>query len=384
MSEATPRGQRAKRMALVAVGGSVVLTMALAPVAQADQVTRQRSETSNSGTATANSGGNTAIGNSSINTAVTGQTATGGTVGANSGGGGNTSNGTAVISTGTATAQGNVATNNTTQGAVHGGDAGGVHVAEQSSFVTNTATALANTGGNTAIGNDSDNLTDTLQSASGDVASNSATGGNASDGTGSVTTGAADATGNVADNAVVQAVAGGVGAGVSVVTQTVDVLNSGDATADSGGNVGIGNSSINTAISDQTADGGIVGANSSTGGNSSNGTGSVVTGAATAAGNVASNRTTQSAGPDASFLSVILQDIITANSGIATAASGDNTGIGNESDSFILGTQTATGDVASNAAPAGNTSDGLGFLSTGIADAVGNSASNEQTQSATG
>jgi hypothetical protein len=36
-------------MALVAVGGTAVLTMALAPVAGADQVTRQRSETVNNG-----------------------------------------------------------------------------------------------------------------------------------------------------------------------------------------------------------------------------------------------------------------------------------------------------------------------------------------------
>jgi hypothetical protein len=381
MSEATLRGQRAKRMALVAVGGSVVLSMALAPVAQADQVTRQRSETTNTGEARANSGGNTAIGNESLNTASSSQTATGGIVGANSASNSNTSNGTAQVTTGAATANGNIASNNTTQQA-SGGDEGGVHVTDQSSFVTNTALAVANSGDNTAIGNFSDNLTDTTQDASGDVASNTANGSNDSDGTGAVVTGAATANGNLATNDLVQAVSGGVGDGVTVVVQTVDVLNSGTAEANSGGNLAIGNLSTNAAFTDQTATGGVdgVGANSATGTNTSNGTGSVITGAANATGNQSATSSSQSVAPSASFLAVILQDVVTANNGIATAASGDNDAEGNASVNVASNTQAASGDVASNTSTAGNDSDGLGFIATGIANALGNHATDETTQ----
>lgn len=386
MSEATPRGQRAKRMALVAAGGSVILTMALAPVAEADQVTRQNASTTNNGSATANSGNNSATGNASTNSATSNQTATGGGapggIASNSSNTKNSSKGTAKITTGTATAKGNDASNTTSQKATGGEDAGGgVNVAEQNSFVTNTALAVANSGGNTAAGNLSFNTTSATQNATGDIATNQDRSSNTSDGTAEITTGAAAASGNTASNELVQAVAGGVGDGLTNVVQTANVFNSGDAFATSGGNVGTGNASFNSTTSDQTATGGAIGSNSSTGANTSNGTAEITTGRANASGNVSTTKTGQSVlSPDSSFLAVMLQDIVASNNGIADAANGANFADGNLSNNGAVSIQAATGDLASNTANSGNDSDGLGFVATGIANALGNEATDQTTQ----
>ena len=113
MSE-TPHGRRAKRMALVVVGGAVVLTTVMAPAAMADEITFQDSNVVNAGAAAANSGGNVAIGNASTNVAATGQGAVGG-LASNNATTSNTSNGTATITTGAATAAGSVAANDVDQ-----------------------------------------------------------------------------------------------------------------------------------------------------------------------------------------------------------------------------------------------------------------------------
>ncbi len=147
----------------------------------------------------------------------------------------NDSDGTAIIETGDATAIGNQSnTEITQQGAAQGGGGrgGGDAEVDQSADVNNEGDADANTGGNSAIGNNSQNQATSNQDAAaasgrgganvlgvsqddgrssdaaapgaGATASNNATASNSSDGTADVATGDANAAGNVSNTEINQ------------------------------------------------------------------------------------------------------------------------------------------------------------------------------------
>ncbi|HEV2809520.1 MAG TPA: hypothetical protein VGV93_03875, partial [Acidimicrobiales bacterium] len=188
----------------------------------------------NEGTADADTGGNTAIGNNSINVVENRQSAvaanldttTTGTIpghnnASNTSSASNTSNGTAAIETGDAEAVGNVSdteVNQTADAGTGGFFGGGV---DQDAAVVNIGDANANTGGNTAIGNNSTNVVSNDQTAvavgddgvvdpccpqpqAANSASNTSTAANTSDGTAAISTGDAAAVGNVSQTAIDQ------------------------------------------------------------------------------------------------------------------------------------------------------------------------------------
>ena len=187
----------------------------------------------NQGTAEANTGDNTAIGNNSVNVVENRQSAvasdagttTTGTIpghnnASNTSSASNTSNGTAAIETGDADAVGNVSDTevNQTADATGGFFGGGV---DQDAAVANVGDANANTGGNTAIGNNSTNVASNDQTAvavgdngvvdpccpqpeGANAAGNTSTAANTSDGTAAISTGDADAAGNISETAIGQ------------------------------------------------------------------------------------------------------------------------------------------------------------------------------------
>jgi hypothetical protein len=244
----------------------------------------------NAGVAVANSGGNVATGNDSFNVAVNDQDATGVIASNAAGGGGNASDGTATIVTGSATAVGNQSATTITQAATTGDDALGIDVVVQPATVVNLGAAVANSGLNSATGNDSFNLAFNFQDANGLIASNVANGaGNASDGHASVLTGAATAVGNDSMTSIdTAATTGDDGLGLNVVYAPAFVLNAGFALANSGFNGPVvGNDAFGLVVNVQSA-GGLIASNVANAvGNSSLGSASVATGAANAAGNKA-------------------------------------------------------------------------------------------------
>ena len=282
----------------------------------------QTSDVGNSGGAEANSGGNTSTGNASTNTAsaTTGATGSGGLLGGllgvNLGVGApsNTSTGTSNVTTGPATATGNQADTGVSQHSAGGGGGGfGFAAPVQSSGVVNQGGAAADTGGNSGIGNNSDNRAVSNQNVSGGlIGANINLGGptNNSSGTSNITTGPATATGNASETTVDQNRVGGHGVhgqGVTFVPgvgfvptaglggacsgfgggQRSTVVNSGQAVANTGGNESIGNNSRNEAVSNTTVGGGLIGLNLTLGGptNNSSGTSTIATGVADAVGN---------------------------------------------------------------------------------------------------
>ena len=189
----------------------------------------------NVGEANANTGGNTAIGNNSVNivrnrqraAALDGTTTTGTVPGANhasnTSSASNTSNGTAAIQTGDADAVGNISNTEINQtanaaGGTSGFFGGGV---DQDATVVNVGDANANTGDNTAIGNNSANFAGNRQTAvavgddgavdpccpqpeGANTAGNTSTAANTSDGTAAISTGDADAVGNISETGINQ------------------------------------------------------------------------------------------------------------------------------------------------------------------------------------
>lgn len=285
----------------------------------------QSAGVTNSGSASANSGGNVAVGNNSTNTVT-------------AGGGGllsvpldllsttNSSTGNAAVTTGPASAVGN-----SSQTAIGQSDASGRQVSgflagqSQSAGVTNAGSASANSGGNAAIGNNSTN-TVTAGPAGGVAGVGVTLGGAVNNSTGDarVTTGAANAAGNSSATNVGQssgvgagggtgvaarpgggAVAGVGGAGVGAAPcgsgrfasfQDVEVRNQGQARADTGNNVAIGNNSTNDFAAGQTVSGSLLAVGINIGGpvNNSSGTAVINTGPATAVGNNAVTQVGQS------------------------------------------------------------------------------------------
>lgn len=280
------------------------------------------------------------------------------------------------------------------------GQAGALEIVDQTATNVNVGVAVANTGGNLAVGNASDNDADVDQAAvaigggGGDtVAVNTADASNESNGTASIVTGPATATGNTASNTTSQVADGGGDDGIVIADQTANNINVGIGVANTGLNAGIGNASDNDADVDQFAlaigggGGDTIAANNAEAENESNGTASIITGPATAHGNIASNTTNQVLDGDADGLFVADQTVNNLNFGIGIANSGLNLGVGNVSDNeaeaeqFALALPGGGGDaVAVNDTSASNSSNGLANIVTGPATATGNTANNINNQ----
>jgi len=262
------------------------------------------------------------------------------------------------------------------------GSASADEVTVQDAHVTNVGAAAANSGGNVAVGNASQNTAACGQGAVGVVASNSCQASNASDGSADVKTGDATAVGNDSETEVAQSHDGGDGGGLAVTVQHSDTTNAGLAAANSGGNVGVGNASQNTAACLQGA-AGLIASNTCDASNASDGSVSIETGDATAVGNHAKTKTSQHAGVgDGAGLAMVVQDSDVDNFGAAAANSGGNIGLGNVSNNLALNLQGAFGLIASNNGSAKNASNGSTSIKTGNATAVGNSSDTEVEQDA--
>lgn len=313
------RRRAATALAMVSLLGAVGIGRADAQIVI--PIGGQSSNVANNGGAQANTGGNSSTANSSSNTATSTVGSQGGggllgtLVGVNLGLGAptNTSTGTSNITTGPATATGNQSGTGVGQSSTGGGGTSRFAPAPvQSSGVVNEGAASANTGGNSGVGNSSENTaTNNLTSSGGLVNAVVNLGGptNNSSGTSNITTGPASAIGNVADTTVEQTRVGGHGVdgqgltfvpGVGFVPtaglggdcsgrggQRSSVVNRGEAVANTGNNTSVGNSSRNVATNNQTISGGLIGLGINIGGptNNSDGTSTIVTGPAVAVGN---------------------------------------------------------------------------------------------------
>jgi len=259
----------------------------------------------NFGLGVANSGLNLGVGNASTNDATnvqdataTGTDAAGSVVANNTGDPSNWSDGSANIDTGCACAVGNTSVTDLTQlSDATIGDAG-FAIIDQTQDVTNTGTAIANTGLNVAAGNLSDNTVTNVQTATADgtagaasvTANNTGSPTNWSNGAVAIVTGNAFALGNLSGTGGDQVINVD-GGDFALVTQDKTVDNDGTGIANSGLNAGVGNASVNdsTNVQDAAAAGGddnLVANNIGDPSNTSNGAASIVTGDATAFGNV--------------------------------------------------------------------------------------------------
>jgi len=398
---------RSGAIALLFSSAVMLFVLLFGGVAAADEA----ATTANAGAAGANTGGNGAAGNGSQNGATSGQaavSATGGddAVAPNNATTGNSSNGSASITTGDANATGNSATNNTQQTVVEGHN-GVVSITDQNATIFSGGAASANTGGNTAVGNGSQNNALALQGAAslgnnGDaVATNDATVRNESGGDARVVTGDATATGSTSNNTINQSNTIDCSTCLGVVVlgdQNANIVNVGLAVANTGGNVAVGNASQNNAASLQGSlalnggQGDSVAANTGTASNNSNGSAGIITGDATAVGNVATNNVSQVTNINApGAMGVIVltdQNAAAVNVGIAIANTGLNTAVGNLSAStavVIQGAVSGAGppaddNVASNDGIASTDSNGTANITTGTAGAAGNRSTTNLTQ----
>ncbi|MBV9329129.1 MAG: hypothetical protein JO352_35950 [Chloroflexi bacterium] len=360
----------------------------------------QNANVLNSGSATATTGGNNAIGNNSLNDVRNRQDPHTNRVANNVGTVTNHSDGTAGVDTGNATSTGNSSSTGVNQIANGGttGSLGGIVIVNQSAHVTNHGTATAKTGGNHAIGNNSDNLANNVQGAvsgrgppgANSVANNSGAATNNSDGTARITTGDATAVGNSSDTNITQGASGSIDGklgGLVLVTQHAPVTNTGSAVATTGNNRAIGNFSDNDVRNRQQAAAGSairnsVAANFGQARNNSDGTARVSTGDASATGNDASTTITQWANYDAKgagSFSIVDQAAPVFNHGTAVARTGNNRAVGNDSFNTAVNNQRARtvggrprSAVAANFGQAGNISDGTAKITTGDAEANGN------------
>ena len=376
------------------------------------QVINQQANVNNTGAAVANTGGNIAIGNSSNNGADATQTAgSGGGVASNNGQAANGSNGSATISTGNASAVGNQSSTNINQvahGSAHG-QLGGILVINQDATVTNSGVALANSGGNLARGNDSDNDAGLLQGTdvAGGVASNNGKATNGSDGKATINSGNTTATGNKSDTQITQSASGSAGGelgGLVIIDQDAFVTNRGAAIANSGLNAAEGNTSTNGAQLNQAIGTPVlpvfdpvgVASNNGEASNWSGGTAAVTTGDAGAVGNQSSTSVKQTANADIQGdggLTLVTQNSDVLNEGLALANSGGNLAVGNASNNapktggaFVNQTAPSGGaidvGVIGNFGKASNESDGTGIVHSGGAFAAGNRSTTDVQQSA--
>ena len=309
---------------------------------------------------------------------------------------GTDSSGSGLAGTGDATAVGNSSGTHTKQGVAPSGGASNPTVVTQTAVVPNVGIAVANTGGNAAVGNASDNSLNGVQNAAGGalVTSNNGVNANVSDGTASITTGSATAYGNQSQTHVDQAAHGALGI---LTSQTAFVLNGGVAVANTGLNAATGNAATNsTGLVQNVTNASGLATNSMSTTNASNGTATIVTGAAAATGNRSDTHIAQSGGGtgdgDPGGLLVINQVGVVANLGAGIANSGGNLAVGNEADHVIGSVQVATVGpavvapltVASNQLDREQASDGSATIHTGAASAVGNDSNTNLTQAAWG
>ena len=377
MSENTPFGWRAAKLALCTVGGGVALTFAMAGTASADDVTVQNAPVVNAGVGVANSGGNTATGNTSQNVAGCGQAAVG-VIANNSCTASNESNGTAEVQTGDATGVGNQSATQVQQAAT-GGDDPGLDVTVQNAPVLNAGVGVANSGGNDATGNASQNLAGCGQLAVGFVANNACDASNSSDGHAGIDTGDATGIGNQSATKIKQtADHGDDGPGLDVIVQNAPVANLGLGVANSGGNSATGNASQNLALNLQGAFG-VFANNIGSAKSSSGGSASMKTGNATGIGNSSITEIEQGADPGPGF-NLVLQNAPVLNAGIGVANSGGNTATGNSSLSAAIVAQVSFGLLANNVSDVSNWSDGFVFELTGDAVGIGNQSATSVKQ----
>ena len=265
-----------------AVGNAETVTVTQAANAAAGSgvvTSDQLADIASLGVAYGNTGLNIVIGNTVIQLVLVGQGAGAGAPGtsasaSNSATAGNSATGLAAITTGQAGAVGNASTTGIAQLATADAGDGGFVSILQRAMVLNLGIALANTGMNTATGNQSVNLIDiqqqsiagafwaSLQSLFGGSgwlgltgdASNAVTAQNTSDGAALVTTGDASATGLAATTNVNQQAAGSAAAGgQALLTQDASVTNAGLAIANTGGNDAAGLLALNAVIAGQWA-----------------------------------------------------------------------------------------------------------------------------------
>ena len=285
----------------------------------------------------------------------------------------------------------------------------------QSSGVENSGAAQANTGGNTSAGNSSTNTADSNSALGGLLNVNLGLGGPSANSTGSsnVTTGPASAAGNQSSTGIDQTSAGAARLGGG---QSSGVTNQGAAEANTGGNSSVGNNSRNRATQQVGATGGLIGGNVTLGAPTANssGTSNITTGAADAAGNVADTTVSQtSAGghvvhakgggghgvtfvPGVGFVPIAAhgggcglggQHSGVSNIGEASANTGGNTSVGNNSTNVAEQTQTISGGLVglgiTLGGPSAN-STGESTIRTGPATAVGNQSTTAVDQTCVG
>jgi len=380
----------------------------------------QEAIVTNDGDAESDTGNNTAIGNNSDNDASNDQEAgdpgDSGTILNNNATTSNSSDGTAGVTTGDASSTGTTGTTDVGQWASTGATGGGLSFVDQEVSVENSGDADADTGENTAIGNDSDNEVSNDQDATsargppGDervVLSNIGETSNWSDGTATINTGDAEATGVSSSTSITQS-SESTNSDLLFVDQDATIENDGDAEAESGDNLAIGNDSDNDATNEQEAeieqngaggidiDGTTVLSNIADTSNWSDGSASIDTGDARGLGVESNDAIDQSAtgASDADGLAFVDQEASIENDGDGTGNSGDNTAIGNDSENEAENDQDASieendggdleleGVVLSNIADTSNTSNGSADITTGDAHGLGVITTDSVTQSA--
>jgi hypothetical protein len=378
-------------------------------------LTSQTAGVANVGVGISNTGLNAAVGNGSTNTAGFLQTATNPTgVASNSASATNASNGSATIRTGAATATGNKSETwiDQTAGGTGDSDPGGLLIISQTAGVLNAGAALANSGGNLAVGNISTNTLDTVdQDAEVDgaaisvlptIASNQLDLDNGGDGTANIRTGNATATGNDSNTNITQASWGDPDQlGAIVSFQAAGVANVGIGAANTGLNAAVGNVSISESTLEQDAEvdgappvaaiGPVTASNSASLSNSSDGTANIHTGDATATGNRSMTDLVQESHatvePGGMGILPNVQAAGVLNAGVGIANSGVNGAVGNASgqigpntvdvtqSAFVDGAAVVAGPItAFNTADVSNSSDGTAHIKTGDATATGNTS----------
>jgi autotransporter family porin len=262
------------------------------------------------------------------------------------------------------------------------GSASADEVTVQDADVTNAGVGVANSGGNVAVGNASQNTAACAQGAVGVVASNSCDASNTSDGSASIETGDATGVGNQSATSVEQSKQGSSDPGLVVTVQDSDVTNAGVGIGNSGLNAAVGNASQNAAVCAQGAVG-VVASNSCDVSNTSDGTASIETGDATGVGNQSATGVHQhAASGDGAGLALIVQDADVTNVGVGLANSGGNLAVGNASQNLAVNLQGAFGVLASNTASVSNASNGSASIKTGKATGIGNSSATDISQGA--
>jgi hypothetical protein len=319
----------------------------------------------NLGVGIANTGGNTATG---VGGGAAGGSSSGGSTAAND------ASGNAAITTGDATAVGNVGRVQVTQAADAAAGTGQV-ISDQAADITNVGVAFGNTGLNLVIGNSTVQLIlvdpaaggATAPAGNAATATDSAT--NAATGMAAVTTGGATAVGNASSTTIDQlAVAEAADGGFVSILQRALVLNLGIALANTGMNSAVGNQSVDLDELQQQSIAaafwaslqslfggsswlGLPGSGTATtpvtAANTSNGAAVVSTGDASAIGLAATTEVIQQAAGSAGAggQAYVTQDATITNAGLAVANTGANDAAGLVAlDAVIEGQWAGLGD----------------------------------------